>query len=398
MQDPTPLVRARGITKTFGGSVPSTTSSYTIMPGEVHGLFGENGSGKSTLIKVLAGFHVPDGGTLDGRRPGRCRCPWPRGNSGSWVSSSSTRTSASCRPSRSPRTSSSARSPHSRKAAFLLVARRPAARSRDVRPLRRRHRPATRSWRRSGPSSAPCWPSCGRSRASATGRQAAGPTSSCSTSRPCSCRSRRSACCSSFVRRITATGSSVLFVSHDLDEVREITDRVTVLRDGRIGGTVVTAETRRRELVTMIIGRELAEHQQASTGTAGPPRAWCSRCATCATGVALRRLVRPARRRGPRLRRADRLRLRGRRSTRCSAPIPAPAGTVTVGDRTIDVATMTPRRAMAPGHGTGAGRPQERGQRRRRCRWPRTSTSGARPVLPRLAAAARAADARTPPS
>jgi ribose transport system ATP-binding protein len=46
-------------------------------------------------------------------------------------------------------------------------------------------------------------------------------------------------------------------VSHDLDEVREITDRTTVLRDGRVVGTVVTAETSEAELVRMIIGRHL---------------------------------------------------------------------------------------------------------------------------------------------
>jgi ribose transport system ATP-binding protein len=52
----------------------------------------------------------------------------------------------------------------------------------------------------------------------------------------------------------------VLFVSHDLDEVREVTDRVTVLRDGRVAGTAVTAETDETRLVEMIIGRRLAAY------------------------------------------------------------------------------------------------------------------------------------------
>ncbi len=60
------------------------------------------------------------------------------------------------------------------------------------------------------------------------------------------------------VREIVANGdASVLFVSHDLDEVREVTDRVTVLRDGRLQGTVITAETTETRLVEMIIGRHL---------------------------------------------------------------------------------------------------------------------------------------------
>ena len=49
----------------------------------------------------------------------------------------------------------------------------------------------------------------------------------------------------------------MLFVSHDLDEVREVTDRVTVLRDGHLQGTVVTADTTEAQLVEMIIGRRL---------------------------------------------------------------------------------------------------------------------------------------------
>ena len=60
------------------------------------------------------------------------------------------------------------------------------------------------------------------------------------------------------VRDAAAAGTSVLFVSHDLDEVRAITDRVTVLRDGSLVATVVTADTSENQFAEMIIGRQLA--------------------------------------------------------------------------------------------------------------------------------------------
>ena len=48
------------------------------------------------------------------------------------------------------------------------------------------------------------------------------------------------------VRRIVAEGASVIFVSHDIDEVMEITDRATILRDGALVGVLDTRAPRRR--------------------------------------------------------------------------------------------------------------------------------------------------------
>ena len=59
------------------------------------------------------------------------------------------------------------------------------------------------------------------------------------------------------IRASVAHGASVLFVSHDLDEALAVTDRITVLRDGRVAGTVVSAETEKDSLVEMIIGKRL---------------------------------------------------------------------------------------------------------------------------------------------
>ena len=64
-----PLLTMAGITKSFGGAAALRRVDFDLRAGEVHALMGENGAGKSTLMKVLAGVHQPDAGTihLDGR-------------------------------------------------------------------------------------------------------------------------------------------------------------------------------------------------------------------------------------------------------------------------------------------------------------------------------------------
>lgn len=61
------------------------------------------------------------------------------------------------------------------------------------------------------------------------------------------------------IRRLKSRSVIVLYISHRLDEVFEISDRVTVLKDGQSVGTVRTAETDKRSLVRMMIGRTLEE-------------------------------------------------------------------------------------------------------------------------------------------
>lgn len=52
------------ISKAFGGSIALTNVSLELQPGSVHALMGENGAGKSTLMKILAGVHQPDSGQI----------------------------------------------------------------------------------------------------------------------------------------------------------------------------------------------------------------------------------------------------------------------------------------------------------------------------------------------
>jgi simple sugar transport system ATP-binding protein len=61
------------------------------------------------------------------------------------------------------------------------------------------------------------------------------------------------------LRHMVAEGHSLVFISHKLQEVMAISDRVTVLRDGKVIGTVKTSEVTRGELVKMMVGRELVQ-------------------------------------------------------------------------------------------------------------------------------------------
>ena len=61
-----------------------------------------------------------------------------------------------------------------------------------------------------------------------------------------------------FVRKLAAGGTAVVYITHRLAEVREIADRVTVLRDGKLRGTSAVSEISDADLLAMIIGRTLA--------------------------------------------------------------------------------------------------------------------------------------------
>lgn len=72
----TPLVRMTGITKRFGPVTVLRDARFEVAAGEVHVLAGENGAGKSTLVKILAGVHTDFAGTLEiAGRPVRPRSP-----------------------------------------------------------------------------------------------------------------------------------------------------------------------------------------------------------------------------------------------------------------------------------------------------------------------------------
>ncbi len=69
----------------------------------------------------------------------------------------------------------------------------------------------------------------------------------------------------SIIRKLKAKGVTIVYISHRLDEVFEVSDRISILRDGQYVSTVNTSETSRGQLISLMVGREL--------GASHPPRA-----------------------------------------------------------------------------------------------------------------------------
>ena len=264
-----PALAASGLSKSFGGARALDDVSLSILPGEVHGLLGENGSGKSTLIKILAGYHAPDHGgqlSVHGREvhlpldPGRFRelgLSFVHQDLG-LVPSLSVLENLRIDRIAQPRNRWYVSWRRERALARALFAEYgvsidPGARVGELPQVQRALLAIVRAV------------------AAMRGEGAERQHGVLVLDEPTVFLPRADIeHLFALVREIAATGSSVLFVSHDLDEVREITDRVTVLRDGRVHGTVETARTSEAELVELIIGRRL-EALAAPAAAAGPP-------------------------------------------------------------------------------------------------------------------------------
>jgi len=252
-----PALAVSHLSKSFGGAQALRDVSFSVAPGEVHGLLGQNGSGKSTLIKILAGYHVPDpGGRLEihGRDvplpldPGQFRelgLSFVHQDLGlipslTVLENLIVGTLASERRLRIDWRAERRRA----RALFerFSVELDPRATVADLSQVDRALLAIVRA--------------VDEFRHEEAELHAKGvlvldePT--------VFLPKNRTERLFALVRQIAEAGASVIFVSHDLDEVRQVTDRITVLRDGRVVGTAVTSETDEQALVEMIIGRRLA--------------------------------------------------------------------------------------------------------------------------------------------
>lgn len=245
------LLVIRGLTKHFGAVAALSGLDLDVRAGEVHALIGQNGSGKSTLIKSLAGYHHPDSGEI------RLHA-------------------APLEPSLTQGQLADAGlaflhqdAPVAPAMTVLENIRVGRYRQRMLgRISSRRERKRVRALLAS--VGVDVDPEMNAGRMPAAERALLGFAAALDSlpakggvlvldEPTASLPPGAAELLFAAIRSVTSAGSGVLFISHRLDEVMEISDRVSVLRDGVRVDTVETPDTSEDALVALMLGRELDE-------------------------------------------------------------------------------------------------------------------------------------------
>ncbi len=251
----TPALLVSRIAKTFGGARALKGIDFSVQPGEVHGLLGQNGCGKSTFVKILSGFHAPDpGGSISvfGRelelpmRPGAFRD----------YRMTFVHQHLGLVPSLSVLENMRVASITALKARIDWKAERIAAQAALDRFGVELDLDA-----RTGSISQIERALLAIIRAAddlRTAEQKGGGNGILILDEPTPFLPREGVeRLFALVRQVASQGDSVIFISHDIDEVREITDRATILRDGQVSGSLVTRDADHDDFVEGIIGRRI---------------------------------------------------------------------------------------------------------------------------------------------
>jgi ribose transport system ATP-binding protein len=263
------VLRIDGVSKRFGGTQALSDVSMSVGRGEVVALLGENGAGKSTLIKILAGVHAVDSGTIayDGNdmTHGVRRMPISFIHQDLGLIDWMTVTENICLTLGYPRRFGLLDWSRAQKRAKQVLAKLGA----DIDPdLRIQNLTRTEK------------SLVAIARALATNAEIIildEPTASLPADEV--------ARLFGALRRLREHGVGMIYVSHRLDEVFEIADRMVVLRDGRVAGERVVAQTSPDATILLIVGREPSlvfrrpaeregaarlEFDQAAIGSVGP--------------------------------------------------------------------------------------------------------------------------------
>jgi ribose transport system ATP-binding protein len=241
------VLSATAVGKRFPGVVALSEVDFELAPGEVHALVGENGAGKSTLIKVLTGVYTPDGGGLTYRgEPVSFGSPMEAQQSGI----ATVYQEVNLVPLQSV-------------ASNLFLGREPRNRFGlvDFRAMRDQARDLLTSYGVEVDVTRPLRTlGMGVQQMVAVARAAATEARVVILDEPTSSLEPREVdTLFGIIERLKADGVAVLYVSHRLDELYRICDRVTVLRDGRVVHFGAMADLPRLRLVALMLGRDLEE-------------------------------------------------------------------------------------------------------------------------------------------
>jgi rhamnose transport system ATP-binding protein len=243
---PAPLLQLTNITKSFLAVLALKGVSFSLSPGEVHAVLGENGAGKSTLIKVVTGAHQPDSGEIEigGQRVDRL------------TPTTAHRLGIACI--------------YQQPALFaeLSVAENIALALEPPNALRRvkwkeRGERARTLLRRIGAS---IDPDIEVRRLSMPEQQlveiakalGAGARIILMDEPTASLTEKEVQLLQGVIRELRSQGAGVIYISHRLEEIFQIADRVTVLRDGESVGTRPVQEIDHAALIKLMIGREIS--------------------------------------------------------------------------------------------------------------------------------------------
>ncbi|MBV6457911.1 MAG: Vitamin B12 import ATP-binding protein BtuD [Fimbriimonadaceae bacterium] len=250
-----PVLRALGLSKAYGGVQALCDLSLDLNPGEVHAVCGENGAGKSTLNRILSGVVRPDAGSLE--VAGRSLPP------GDVVAAETAGVAIV----------------HQESAIFanlnaadnIALMHEPTSRygmTLDRRTMDETARAALDELGESFPVDQRL------EELSLAQRQMVGIAKA--ISRQCrvlildeptaSLSSREAASLFAVIRRLQAKGVAIVYVSHRLDEVFELADQISVLRDGRLVETRPATEWTPEGVIRAMVGREVEIGQHTSKG------------------------------------------------------------------------------------------------------------------------------------
>ncbi|MGQ9366236.1 sugar ABC transporter ATP-binding protein [Azospirillum sp. ST 5-10] len=251
-----PLLEATGVAKSFLGQTALEGVDFTLRAGEVHALLGENGAGKSTLIKVLTGVHRSDAGTV--HLEGAAIAPQGTGEAQD-LGIGTVYQEVNLLPNLSV-------------AENIFLGRQPRRFGLvDRRAMERRARAMLAGYGLDLDVSALL------GRFSVAVQQIVAIARAVDLSGKVLILDEPTASLDhaevetlfAVVRRLKARGLGIVFITHFLDQVFALADRVTVLRNGRRIDTVAVADTDPMAVVRMMLGREL---EAAEHGAGRPPR------------------------------------------------------------------------------------------------------------------------------